>query len=231
MNENDNIYIDDDKFTNTICRVKFILILDNSGKRIYCSYYTKDYDTLNSQLDFENRLCKITQVYSVDKYDLDIFNFEKYNIISRVNNEIAIFIGEDEDDNEILLDKVLEAIEVQLFNLVGEDLTRENVLNHYDELVMLIDELVTNGVVLNIEEHSLYKRVKNVKSEQNNNSSNDNNKAKSSGGFVSGLFGYFTGKSSDQTPNDQRKEEKEQMGVFGNLMSGAKGYLSKTINY
>ena len=229
MTDSDKIFIDDEKFNNTICRVKFILILDNSGKRIYCSYYTKDYDTLNSQLDFENRLCKITQIYSVDKYDLDIFNFEKYNIISRISKEIAIFIGEDEDDNEILLDKVLEAIEVQLFNLIGDELTRENILKHYDELTLTIDELVTNGVVLNIEEHSLYKRVKNTKSEQNNN--NNDNKNKSSGGFVSGLFGYFTGKSNDQTPNDQRKEEKEQMGVFGNLMSGAKGYLSKTINY
>ena len=228
MNENDNIYIDDEKFNDTVCRVKFILILDNSGKRIYCRYYTRDYDTLNSQLDFENSLCKITQIYSVDKYDLDIFNFEKYNIISRINKEIAIFIGEDENDNEILLDKVLEAIEIQLFNLIGDDLTRENILKHYDELVLLIDELVTNGVVLNIEEHSLYKRIKNTKSENNNT---DNNKTKSSGGFVSGLFGYFTGKSSEQTPNDQRKEEIEQMGVFGNLMSGAKGYLSKTINY
>ena len=229
MTESDKIFIDDEKFNNTICRVKFILILDNSGKRIYCSYYTKDYDTLNSQLDFENRLCKITQIYSVDKYDLDIFNFEKYNIISRISKEIAIFIGEDEDDNEILLDKVLEAIEVQLFNLIGDELTRENILKHYDELTLTIDELVTNGVVLNIEEHSLYKRVKNTKTEQNNN--NNDNKNKSSGGFVSGLFGYFTGKSNDQTPNDQRKEEKEQMGVFGNLMSGAKGYLGKTINY
>ena len=229
MTDSDKIFIDDEKFNNTICRVKFILILDNSGKRIYCSYYTKDYDTLNSQLDFENRLCKITQIYSVDKYDLDIFNFEKYNIISRISKEIAIFIGEDEDDNEILLDKVLEAIEVQLFNLIGDELTRENILKHYDELTLTIDELVTNGVVLNIEEHSLYKRVKNTKTEQNNN--NNDNKNKSSGGFVSGLFGYFTGKSNDQTPNDQRKEEKEQMGVFGNLMSGAKGYLSKTINY
>ena len=229
MTDSDKIFIDDEKFNNTICRVKFILILDNSGKRIYCSYYTKDYDTLNSQLDFENRLCKITQIYSVDKYDLDIFNFEKYNIISRISKEIAIFIGEDEDDNEILLDKVLEAIEVQLFNLIGDELTRENILKHYDELTLTIDELVTNGVVLNIEEHSLYKRVKNTKTEQNNN--NNDNKNKSSGGFVSGLFGYFTGKSNDQTPNDQRKEEKEQMGVFGNLMSGAKGYLGKTINY
>lgn len=229
MNESDKIYIDDDKYGNTICRIKFILFLDNSGKRIYCNYYTKDYETLQSQLDFENRLCKITQTYNVDKYDLDIFNFEKYNIISRINNELAIFIGQDENDNEILLDNILESIETQLFNIVGDNLSRDNIFKHYDELVILIDEIATNGVVLNIEEKSLYQRIKNIGSEKK--SDNNDNKEKSSGGFVSGFFGYFTGKSSEQTPSEKRKEEKESEGIFGNLMSGAKGYLSKTINY
>ena len=41
--------------------------------------------------------------YLVEKNEFDIFNYEKYNIICEINKEIAIFIGQDENDNEILL--------------------------------------------------------------------------------------------------------------------------------
>ena len=31
---------------------------------------------------------------------------------------------------------------------------------------------------------------------------------------MSGLFGYFTGKSSSQTPSEQKKEEQESNNIF-----------------
>ena len=203
--------------------IKFILILDNSGKRIYCNYYTNNYNTIESQLEFENRLSKITSTYSVDKNDVDIFNFENYNIICRIDKEIAIFIGQDEEDNEVLLDEFFKMFETQLFNLVGDDLTREKMLNHYNDIILLIDEMIVGGVILNIDEHSLYNRIKNV---ENNQKSNE-----SGGGIMSGIFGYFTGKKNSQTPNEQKKAEQESSNIFGGLMASARGYLKKNIEY
>ena len=48
---------------------------------------------------------------------------------------------------------------------------------------------------------------------------------------MSGLFGYFTGKSSSQTPSEQKKEEQESNNIFGGLMASARGYLKKNIEY
>jgi len=224
---NDNIIKDED-LENIVCIIKFILILDNSGKRIYCQYYTKEYETLESQFDFENRLSRITATLSVDRNQVDIFNFENYNIICKINNEVAIFIGQDENDNEVLLDHFLETFEMELFNFIGEDLSREKVLNHYNEIVLLVDEMITGGVVLNIDEHSLYNRIKNSEKTQTNN---DKQEQQSGGGIMSGLFGYFTGKKSNQTPSEQKKEEQESSNIFGGLMASAKGYLKKNIEY
>ena len=200
--ESDNNIADED-LENIAGIIKFILILDNSGKRIYCNYYTKDYDKMESQLDFEYRLSKITATYSVDKTDIDIFNFETYNIICRIEKEIAIFIGQDENDNEILLEQFFKMFETQLFNFVGDNLSREKILNHYNEIVLLIDEMITGGITLNIDEHSLYNRIKNVEKSQKNNE-----KVQSGGGIMSGIFGYFTGKNYNQTPSEQKKEDK-----------------------
>ena len=206
--------------------IKFILILDNSGKRIYCNYYTKDYDTIESQLDFENKLSKITSTYSVDKNDIDIFNFEKYNIVCKIGKEIAIFIGQDENDNEILLNDFFKMFEIQLYNFAGDNLSREKILNHYNEIVLLIDEMVSSGIVLNIDEHSLYNRIKNADKAQKSNE-----KSQSGGGIMSGIFGYFTGKNYNQTPSEQKKEEQESSNIFGGLMASARGYLKKNIEY
>ena len=222
---NDNNIRDED-LEDILCIIKFLLILDNSGKRIYCNYYTKEYETLESQLEFESRLSKITATYSVDKDNIDIFNFENYNIICKIDKEIAIFIGQNENDNELLLNEVFKMFEIQLFNFVGDNLSRDKILNHYNDIVLLIDEFITGGIVLNIDEHSLYERVKNAEKTQKKNE-----KHKSGGGIMSGIFGYFTGKNYDQTPNEQKKEEKESSNIFGGLMASARGYLKKNIEY
>jgi hypothetical protein len=222
---NDNNIRDED-LEDILCIIKFLLILDNSGKRIYCNYYTKEYETLESQLEFESRLSKITATYSVDKDNIDIFNFENYNIICKIDKEIAIFIGQNENDNELLLNEVFKMFEIQLFNFVGDNLTRDKILNHYNDIVLLIDEFIAGGIVLNIDEHSLFERVKNAEKTQKKNE-----KPKSGGGIMSGIFGYFTGKNYDQTPNEQKKEEKESSNIFGGLMASARGYLKKNIEY
>ena len=223
MNDNN---LKDEYLEDLVGIIKFILILDNSGKRIYCNYYTKDYDTIESQLDFENKLSKITSTYSVDKNDIDIFNFEKYNIVCKIGKEIAIFIGQDENDNEILLNDFFKMFEIQLYNFAGDNLSREKILNHYNEIVLLIDEMVSSGIVLNIDEHSLYNRIKNADKAQKSNE-----KSQSGGGIMSGIFGYFTGKNYNQTPSEQKKEEQESSNIFGGLMASARGYLKKNIEY
>ena len=221
----DEININNENFEGMACIIKFILILDNSSKRIYTIYYTDEYKTLESQLDFELRLSKITTKYSVEKNEVDIFNYEKYNIICKIDKEIAIFIGQDEDDNEILLQEFFSMFETQLFNFIGENLSREKILNNYKEIVMLIDEMVIGGVILNIDEHSLYDRIKNSDKKEKKEQSKG-------GGLISGFFGYFTGKSSNnQTPSEQKKEEQESNNILGGLMSSARGYLRKNIEY
>ena len=224
--EINDIIIKDEYLKDIISIIKFILILDNSGKRIYCIYYTNDYNTLESQIDFETRLSRVTEKYSVNKNELDIFNFENYNILCKIDNEIAIFIGQDENDNELLVEELFKMFETQLYNFVGEDLSRKKILDHYNEIVLLADEMITGGVVINLDEKSIYNRIKNIETKQKTNE-----KTQSGGGIMSGIFGYFTGKNYNQTPSEQKKEEQESSNIFGGLMASAKGYLKKNIEY
>ena len=184
---------------NNVCSIKFFLILDNSGKRIYCRYYStneenSEFDTIENQLNFEKKLCKKILKLNVDRVDLDIINFEKNNILCKVNGEVNIFIGINEDDNEILLEKIYDEFEFLLFEIIQDNLIREKIFSCYDKIVILIDELVYGRIMLNIDRDSLLDRVFGEKVKYNNNKDNNivtgNKNNEKKGNFITSWFGF-----------------------------------------
>ena len=185
-------------FSNIVCSIKFFLLLDNSGNRIYCSYYlnsseeNKELNSIENQKNFEKNLCNIISKSNIDRIDLDIINFENYNILCKVNGEVNIFIGIKDDDNEVLLEKIYDIFESQLFDIVQDNLSREKIFRCYDKLVILIDEIIYGGIILNLDKDSLNERVFEEKIKYENrkdNNINYNDKEKK-GNFLSSLFGF-----------------------------------------
>ena len=75
-----------------------------------------------------------------------------------------------------------------LYKFIGNDLSREKILEHYREIIILIDEMIVGGIVLNIDEESLSNRIK------NSNINQKIEKKENEGGIISGFFGYFSRK-------------------------------------
>ena len=184
--------------SNIICSIKFFLILDNSGNRIYCSYYiSKDNEnqelgSIEAQKIFEKKLCEIIIKSNIDQVDLDIINFENYSILCKVNGEVNIFIGIKENDNEILLEKIYDVFEAQLFDIVHDNLSRENIFKFYDKIIILIDEIIYGGIALNINKDSLNDIIfeSNLKYESKNVKIDENKNKEKKRGFLSSLFGF-----------------------------------------
>ena len=182
--------------SNAICCIQFFLILDNSGNRIYCKYYINRNDNLElnsfeNQKLFEKRLCEKVLKSNVDRVDLDIINFENYNILCKVNREVNIFIGIKEDNNEILLQLIYDTFEIQLFNIVKDDLSREKIFNYLDKLIVLIDEIIYGGLPMNIDNDSLTERIFEDKVAYDKEYSDKNkDKEKKGGNFFKSLFGF-----------------------------------------
>ena len=182
--------------SNTICCIQFFLILDNSGNRIYCKYYINNNDNtelnlFDNQILFEKRLCEKIIKSNVDRVDLDIINFENYNILCKVNREVNIFIGIKEDDNEILLEKIYDAFEMQLFDIVKDNLSREKIFKYYDKLIVLIDEIIYGGLPMNIDNDSLTERIFEEKLNYDKGYIDKNvDKEKKGGNFFKSLFGF-----------------------------------------
>ena len=184
-------------FSNIVCSLKFFLILDNSGNRIYCSYFpnnsnnNQEFNSFDNQKIFEKKLCEKIIKSNIDRVDIDIINFQNYDILCKVNREVNIFIGINEGDNEVLLETIYNAFEAQLFDLVHDDLSREKIFRAYDKLVVLIDELIYQGIALNLNQGSLNERIFEKNIRYDNEVDDDKNKnGEKKGNFFTNLFGF-----------------------------------------
>ena len=195
-----------EKLKEVVCLIRFVVILDNNGKTIYSKYYTEEFENIKDQKDFEKKICLACANLNVAKNDVDIFTLSNYVIVSKISGEVAIFVGANEGDNEVLLGNFYDIFESSLFEVIFDSLTKEKLMNSYEQLVIIIDEMINEGVVMN----------------SNVDSINDIVQLKQAQGHGSNFISF----GSTDT-----KKEKKTYSLFGNLLSGAKDYLSKTMNY
>ena len=138
-----------EKLKEVVCLIRFVVILDNNGKTIYSKYYTEEFENIKDQKDFEKKICLASANLNVAKNDVDIFTLSNYVIVSKICGEVAIFVGANEGDNEVLLGNFYDIFESSLFEVIFDSLTKEKLMNSYEQLVIIIDEMINEGVVMN----------------------------------------------------------------------------------
>jgi hypothetical protein len=200
---------------NLICKINFIIFLDNDGNRLYSKFY----DKISNTKEFEIKLSKFVINNNIQRNDVDIFIFDNYTIVSKISPEIAIFIGSDENTNECLLVNFYDTLEYCLFNIIENSLTKEKLLKNYDKIVILIDELINDGLIMNINVDNIDKIIKLEDDNFNNSNENNNNSNENKSGF-GGFFKNLFFSSNDENNNN----------IFGSLINDASNYVNKNIN-
>ena len=145
----------EDQLGNVACLIKFIIILDNNGKLIYGKYFIdKDQE---KQREFEKQLCFQVKNLNISQDELDIFNIDDYNVFVKIIGEIAYFIGVNEDDNECLGYNFCKIFENCLGNITNDNFDRKKIFNNLDKIMLIIDEMVDNGLIINTDPDSIEK--------------------------------------------------------------------------
>ena len=147
----------EEKLDNVACLIKFIIILDNSGKLIYGKYFIdKDQER---QREFEKQLCFQVKNLNISQGELDIFNIDDYNIFVKIIGEIAYFIGVNEDDNECLGYNFCKIFENCLGSITNDNFDRQKIYDNLDKIMLIIDEMVDNGLIINTDPDSIEKLI------------------------------------------------------------------------
>jgi len=147
----------EEKLDNVACLIKFIIILDNSGKLIYGKYFIdKDQER---QREFEKQLCFQVKNLNISQGELDIFNIDDYNILVKIIGEIAYFIGLNENDNECLGYNFCKIFENCVGNITNDNFGRQKIFDNLDKIMLIIDEMVDNGLIINSNPDSIEKLI------------------------------------------------------------------------
>ena len=147
----------EEKLDNVACLIKFIIILDNSGKLIYGKYFIdKDQE---KQREFEKQLCFQVKNLNITQGELDIFNIDDYNVFVKIIGEIAYFIGVNEDDNECLGYNFCKIFENCLGSITNDNFDRQKIYDNLDKIMLVIDEMVDNGLIINTDPDSIEKLI------------------------------------------------------------------------
>ena len=153
-----------EKLNDIVCLIKFIVILDNNGNIIYAKFYGDEFN--NHEKEFISKICSSTSNLNVTKEEVDIFTLNEYIIVSKISGNVNIFIGANENENEVIIGNFFEIFEAVLSDIVPSSLTKENIMNSYEQLIIAIDEMINDGVVMNANEDSINDIIK---MKQNNN--------------------------------------------------------------
>ena len=148
----------EEKLSDVACLIKFIIILDNSGKIIYSKYFT-DKNTAEKQREFEKQLCIQVKNLNILPGELDVFTIEDYNVFVKLIGEVAYFIGINENDNECLGYNFCKIFENCLANILNDNFQRMKIFNNLEKIMLLIDEMIDNGIIVNTDQDSIEKLI------------------------------------------------------------------------
>ena len=149
----------EEKLDNVACLIKFIIILDNNGKIIYSKYYIDK--SIEKQREFERQLCFQVKNLNIIPDEIDIFPIEDFNIFVKMIGEITYFVGIDEEDNECLGYNFCRIFENCLSCILGDNFERAKIFDNLGKIMLIIDEMVYNGIVLNTDQECIEKLILN----------------------------------------------------------------------
>ncbi|CCD24274.1 coatomer subunit zeta NDAI_0C06150 [Naumovozyma dairenensis CBS 421] len=147
--------------------VEAVLILDSEGKRLYAKYYepphgsleqqqTKTdskaisllhphFKTVKKQEEFESKLHA-----KLGKQDDEIIIFNDHLILYQHTSDITLYVIGPINGNEIILDDTLTGIKSSIDMIMGPygGVDKRNIQEHYDEVLLAIDESIDNGIIM-----------------------------------------------------------------------------------
>lgn len=136
--------------------IKALLIIDMDGKRIYSKYYEKSPSVpLAKQHEIEERIAKSI----TGKGNSELFLLDKYVVLYRTMSDVIIAALTDPSENELLVNSALMCIVDGFDILFNKQFDKKVALEYYDKVAIAVDEVIDDGVILEVDGEQMANRV------------------------------------------------------------------------
>lgn len=112
---------------------------------------------------------------------------------------MQIFLIHDEEENSVLMESVIDCLYEVMKMITSDPWEGKNIMAHLEDVILAIDEMVDEGLIVNLDAKVVFERVKmkegtegnggNSPVKSNTQQSGGNNNA-GGGGAFSNLFGF-----------------------------------------
>lgn len=143
--------------------VDAVLMLAQNGDRLYAKYYNGSFPTLKQQRQFEASILQKTH-----KQDNEILLLQDKIVIYKEFVDMTMCLVGNVQENEILLNNVFNTWKNSMDLILVDGIDSKNVIDHYDMCLLIVDEIICDGIILETDSQSVASRVtKNTASDSN----------------------------------------------------------------
>ena len=111
-----------------------------------------------SQFEFERKVFKSSSHLSC-KGDLELMLVDQHFAAHKASHDLRMFVVSDQNENEIILVSVLEALFESLTSLLRGVVDKISALENLDLVLLVLDELIDGGIILETDPCAIISRV------------------------------------------------------------------------
>lgn len=142
----------------TCPKVLNMLVLDSDGRRLGVKYYSPEWSTVNSQANFEKSVFAKTSRTNA-RQEAEIIMFDDYLVVYKQLGDLMFYVTGSLAENELILHAVLLAFYEATSTLLRQQVDKKSVLENLDLLLLVMDEVVDGGLVLETDPQTVASRV------------------------------------------------------------------------
>jgi hypothetical protein len=120
----------------------------------------------------------------------EIFALGEFTILLKVINELQIYLICDEEENYFVMEAVIDCIGKTLMMIEKEQLVGKSIYDHLDSIVTITDELIDEGIIVHLDPHVIFDRVKMRSPSDPSKKGEPKAQQPAAGGGFSSFFGF-----------------------------------------
>jgi|UniRef100_A0AC35F8X5 hypothetical protein len=139
---------------SSLYSIKGIVITDQDGGRMLAKYFDKEtFPTEKEQLAFEKSLFSKTH-----KANSEIILLDGLICVYRSNVDLFFYVIGSQSENELILVSVLNCLYESVSTVLRKNVEKKALLDNLDIVLLIMDELVDEGVILDTDSTSVVNR-------------------------------------------------------------------------